>query len=287
MALHRRLGSLSAISAGVLAWSTLGPMVPAFAEFEIQETQVEKGEVEVDYRGAVHWGFPRTGGEAAEDGEEEDEAPLRQSHDIEPQFGITERWLFSITLSADEPLDDDFDVSGVELEIQYEVIEREGDGFGLAFMGAYGFATRGGEADEIEFAPFMELASGPLLLTVNPIFTSQVGENRETDGLGFEYGWRAEYGVAKRWGVGVEMFGEIEELAHAGSFDNQEHSIGPTLFFKPGGDDDEGNGLGDDDDDETMSGPPEMQFSLNVGVQFGLTDVTSDTALKFQGSLEF
>ena len=31
----------------------------------------------------------------------------------------------------------------------------------------------------------------------------------------------------------------------------------------------------------------EMEFSLNVGVQFGLTDATSDTALKFQGSLSF
>ena len=59
MKLHQRLGLLPAISAGVLAWSTLGPTAPAFAEFEIQETQVEKGEVEVDYRGAVHWGFPR------------------------------------------------------------------------------------------------------------------------------------------------------------------------------------------------------------------------------------
>ena len=30
-----------------------------------------------------------------------------------------------------------------------------------------------------------------------------------------------------------------------------------------------------------------MEFALNVGVQFGLTDATSDTALKFQGSLAF
>jgi hypothetical protein len=28
-----------------------------------------------------------------------------------------------------------------------------------------------------------------------------------------------------------------------------------------------------------------MELSFNVGVQFGLTDVTSDGALKFQGSL--
>jgi hypothetical protein len=30
-----------------------------------------------------------------------------------------------------------------------------------------------------------------------------------------------------------------------------------------------------------------MEVSLNVGVQFGLTDATSDTAVKFQGSLGF
>jgi hypothetical protein len=33
--------------------------------------------------------------------------------------------------------------------------------------------------------------------------------------------------------------------------------------------------------------PAETEFSMNVGVQFGLTDATSDTALKFQGSVSF
>lgn len=287
----RALATTAMLSVLTAAGLTIGVTKPALAEFEIQETQVEKGEVEVDYRGAVHWGFPRAEREAAAEAEgggaleEEEEGEfLRQSHDIEPQFGITDRWMFSVTLSADEPLDDDFDVNGVELELQYEVIEREGDGFGLAFMGAYGFATRGGEADEIEFAPFVELASGPLLLTINPIFTSQVGDDRETDGLGFEYGWRAEYTLTDHWSAGVEMFGEIEELSHAGSFDSQTHSLGPTLFYYPGGREDEGD---ENDDEDELAGPAEMEFFMNVGVQLGLTDMTSDTALKFQGTLAF
>jgi hypothetical protein len=266
----------------------------AYAEFEIQETEVEKGEVELEYRGAVHWGFPRQEREAAEEGEveeggaleEEEEGEfLRQSHDLEFQYGLTERFMFSTGLSADEPLDDDFNVSSAEIELQYEVIEREGDGLGLAFAAGYGFATSGGEADEIEFAPLFELASGNFLFTGNPIFAAQVGEHRETDSLGFEYGWRGQYNVAKKWAVGVEMFGEIEDLSHAGSFDDQQHSLGPTLFYVPGGDDDDDeNGAGDRLKDP---GPPEMEFSMNIGVQFGLTDFTSDTALKFQGSLAF
>lgn len=276
---------------------TMAATSTALAEFEIEEAGVEKGETEFEYRGAVHWGFPRAEREAAEEAEEEGGALeeeeegefLRQSHDFEFAHGITERWSFSATLATDEPLDDNYDVSSVNLEMQYELIEREGNGVGLAFLGGYGIATRGGEADEIEFGPIVELASGRLLLTLNPFFTSQVGDNRETDSLGFEYGWRAQYGVAKRWGVGVEMFGEIEDLSNAGSFDDQPHSLGPTLFYNPGeDDDDEGGGHGDDDDNGKLTAEaPEMEVSLNIGVQFGLTDATSDTALKFQGSLAF
>ena len=87
--------------------------------------------------------------------------------------------------------------------------------------------------------PILELATGKLLITLNPVFTDQVGDNETSDGLGFEYGWRAEYDFAKHWGLGVEMFGEIEDLANAGSFNDQNHSLGPTLFYNPGGDDDE------------------------------------------------
>ena len=290
MALHRRLAVLPGILLGFLLWTVFHPKA-ALAEYEIQESQVEKGETEAEYRGAVHWGVPEaaaeeSGGSALE--EEEEEPGLRQSHDLEIQYGITERWMISSTLSADEPLDQDFNVSAVEIEGQYELIERQGDGIGLALAAGYGFATRAGEADELEFAPIVELASGPLLLTLNPYFGTEVGENKQNDGLGFQYGWRAEYKIAERWGAGVEMFGEIEDLSNSGPFDSQNHSIGPTLFYNPSSDDDDVGGEGNEDaGEDDIAGAPEMEFSLNVGVQFGLTDVTSDTALKFQGSVAF
>jgi len=292
----QRLALTAAVSALAAAGLTISTTKSALAEFEIQESGVEKGEVELEYRGAVHSGFPKAEREGAEESEEEGALEeeeegefLRQSHDFEFSYGITERWLFSTTLGTDQPLDGDYNLSSVEVELQYEIVERKGNGLGLAFTGGYGFATLGGEADEIEFGPIVELASGKLLLTLNPLFAAQVGEHRETDGLGFEYGWRAQYNVAKKWAVGAEMFGEIEDLSNSGSWDEQTHSIGPTLFYMPGGDDDNdnGNGNGGDDDERKVGGPPEKEISLNVGVQFGLTDVTSDTAVKFQGSLGF
>jgi hypothetical protein len=95
-------------------------------------------------------------------------------------------------------------------------------------------------------------------------------------------------------GEAVEMFGEIEDLANAGPFNEQIHSIGPTLLINFGSDEEEAEESGDEErvrargiDDERLGQPRRAQFSMNVGVQFGLTDATSDTALKFQGALQF
>jgi hypothetical protein len=287
-----------AAALGTFGLSTVTTNV-AFAEFDIQEAGVEKGEKELEYRGAVHWGFPRGEREEAEEEEEEGEVEgaleeeeegefVRQSHDLEFEYGLTNRWKVTAGVSADEPLEEDFDLSSVELGLQYELVEREGDGLGLAFLTEYGFATRGGEADELEFGPIVELGSGGFLLTTNTFFSTQVGEHRETDSLGFEYGWRAQQKIAKKWAIAAEMFGEIEDLSHAGSFDDQPHSLGPTLLFIPNGEEEEEGGDDDDNGNGRMGPKPaEMEVSFNLGVQFGLTDVTSDTALKFQGSLEF
>jgi hypothetical protein len=299
----RHLACTVAVSAIATAGLTLAGTKPVLAEFEIQEAGIEKGEVELEYRGAYHWGLPKSEpeGEAAGNADEEEqgeveeegeEVPLRQSHDFEMQMGITDWWMISTTLGTVVPEGSSWLAESVELETQFQFIKRHGNGIALSFATGYGWATQADTANEVEFGPIMEFAAGKFLLTTNTFFSRQMGEFAETSGLGFEYGWRGEYDFAKHWGVGVEMFGEIEDLSNPGSFNDQEHSIGPTLFWQPGGDDDdeEVGDVGEDDDDNGKGNAPEpasTEFSMNIGYQFGLTDVTSDGALKFQGSLAF
>jgi hypothetical protein len=306
--LQRKLQHLActvAVAALATAGLTLAGTKPVLAEFEIQEAGIEKGEVKLEYRGAYHWGLPKTGGggvaagnadeeEEGEVEEEGEEVPLRQSHDFEMQMGITDWWMISTTLGTVVPEGSSWIAESVELETQFQLIKRHGNGIALSFATGYGWATQPDTANEVEFGPIMEFAAGKFLLTTNTFFSRQMGEFAETDGLGFEYGWRAKYDIAKHWGIGVEMFGEIEDLSNAGSFNDQEHSIGPTLFWKPGGgeEDEEVGDVGEDDDDNGKGKgkapePAKTEFSMNIGYQFGLTDVTSDGALKFQGSLAF
>ena len=290
--LQRKLQHLAftvAVSAIATAGLTLAGTKPVLAEFEIQEAGIEKGEVELEYRGAYRWGLPTV---QAEEGEEEPEIPLRQSHDFEMQMGITDWWMISTTLGTTVPAGFNWQVDSVELETQFQLIKRHGNGIALSFATGYGWATQADTANEVEFGPIMEFAAGKFLLTTNTFFSRQMGEFAETDGLGFECGWRGEYDFAKHWGLGVEMFGEIEDLSNPGSFNDQNHSIGPTLFWKPGGgdEDEEAGDVGEGDDDNAKGNapePPSTEFSMNIGYQFGLTDVTSDGALKFQAELAF
>jgi hypothetical protein len=60
------------------------------------------------------------------------------------------------------------------------------------------------------------------------------------------------------------MFGQMEDLSHAGSFNDQNHSIGPTLFWKPVGGEDEAKNEGGENDNRA-AGSPNLELSFNVG----------------------
>ena len=93
--------------------------------------------------------------------------------------------------------------------------------------------------------------------------------------------------------VGLEGFGNILDIGHSPGLDFQEHRIGPVLYFerelskagngKIAGMKDSkmpanGNGNGD-------ASSPKLMFE--VGVLFGLTKGTQDTALKLKGAVTF
>ena len=101
---------------------------PVLAEFEIQEADIEKGEVELEYRGAYHWGVPQ-----ATD-ENENANDLVQSHELELQMGINDWFLIQVTSGFDQPLGENLQASSVEIETEFAMIKREGDGVALSFQ---------------------------------------------------------------------------------------------------------------------------------------------------------
>jgi hypothetical protein len=112
-----RAGRFRAAMALFLAIMSAAAMMstPVHAEFELKGARVERGEVELEYRGSAHSGLPR-----AEDGD----APVRQSHDIEYEVGVTDRFAVSAVLTWEELDGFAFEHSATTVEAQFELIDK-------------------------------------------------------------------------------------------------------------------------------------------------------------------
>jgi hypothetical protein len=244
----------------------------ALAEFEIQESTIDPGEIQLQYRGAWHSGLPR--GSRVNDDDilpDDEEAPLRQSHEFELQMSPTTYWLVAITHGFDQPINGDFRLSAIEVETQFELITLEERGIGFAIQGGVEkpvFEAAKEDPPDFHFGPILEAIYDEFQLTLNPMFFKELGSLADQTGWGFEYGWQAKYQLTERLSLALEMFGEIDDMASAGSFDEQQHSIGPAFYWTIEA---EGDGI---------TVPKSRELTLSLGGQFGLTSETSDFAVK-------
>jgi hypothetical protein len=78
----------------------------------------------------------------------------------------------------------------------------------------------------------------------------------------FAYGWQANMEIKKGVVLSVAGFGRIDDIGgHAQPFEAQEHKIGPLIGFE-------------------TEVAENRTLGLELGVFFGLTDATADTAVK-------
>jgi len=112
------------------------------------------------------------------------------------------------------------------------------------------------------------------------------------DGIGLEYAAQLRVPLRERVGIGIEAFGEIEDLDDV-RFQDTELRIGPMLYLtlSEGDDDDKKGGKGkkdDDDDDKGLKmGAKEPEIELGLGVLLGATDATPDVTVKWDLEVSF
>ena len=242
-----------------LGFATFLPVLgsqSASAQFYVRSPDVEKGELTLEEHGAFYSGS----------GEDE---RRRQSHEVEAKYGFTDRWEGIVEGFFRQDIGESIEAREFELGGQYEIVERQGDGLGLAFRSIYEFALQGGEPDELLFGPLGKYVWGRDSFTANAFFIGQLGDNRDIDSLELKVNWRLKHEMNEKWALGVEGYSEIEDLVHAGSFDDQKHRVGPVAYYETGGHD----------------GKPEWEFA--GGVLFGASDATSDLTYKIDAEVKF
>jgi len=227
--------------------------LPAEAQFYVRSPDVERGELKLEEHGAIYSG----------PGEDE---RRRQSHELEAKYGFTDRFEGIVELTARQNIGESLKAHRFELGGQYEIIERHGDGWGLAFRSLYEWALQDGDPDEILFGPLAKYVRGHDSFTINTFFIGQVGNHVDIDSLELKVNWRLKHEFNETWGVGVEGYSEIEDLSHTGTWDEQKHRVGPVAYLE-------------------LEGMPKWEFA--AGTLFGVSDATSDVTFKFDIEAEF
>ena len=98
-------------------------------------------------------------------------------------------------------------------------------------------------------------------------WTSRSGRTTKI-GIAFVYGWQANAAIGNGVTLSLAGFGKIDDIGHAPSASQQEHIIGPLVGYEF-----------EVSDKRTMA--------MELGVFFGLTEVTADTAFKGKLSYSF
>ncbi len=228
----------------------------AEAQFYVRPPEVDKGKIYLEEHGAFYSG----------PGEDEHR---RQTHEVEGKYGLTDRWALIVEGFFRQDIGESFEAREFELGGQYEFIERHGDGLGLAFRTIYEFALQDHSPDEILFGPLAKYVIGHDSAAINAFFIGQLGDEAEIDSLELKLNWRLKHELNEKWALGVEGYGEIEDLSHAGGFDDQKHRLGPVAYFETVGHD----------------GKPKWEFDF--GPLFGISDATSDVTYKFDAEVKF
>lgn len=138
----------------------------------------------------------------------------------------------------------------------------------------------------IEFGPVATLSVGRATLTINPFMEQTFGQNRE-DGIAFVYAYRATYSLSESFSIGVEGYGQIEDIGSGPPGREQVHRVGPVIYIGAL------HGLGHEPQHHHENHGEEARASgtdhwhAEVGLLFGLTESTPDQALKLNLGLDF
>lgn len=250
----RRMAQAAAAVAAVciptLVLSLVAP--PAHAAHTIYSPVVEEGEVAIEVRG--HYDF---------DGRNDVDGAQQYKIDLE----YTPTWFWRAELLGEWEKEPGDSMSATEIAWE-NVLQLAPQGKYWADFGMiveYVHSLEDGGHDGLELGLLGEKQFDATVLTVNLLAEREFTGGAETE---MEYAARYRWRLSEAFEPGIELYGELGEWGHSGSFDDQSHQVGPALLGK------------------VRSGN-HSAIKYETAVLFGVSQGAPDTTLRLQLEYEF
>lgn len=238
-------------AAAVALWGCAGWSSSAQAQaLDIDAPEIEAGEREFRSINIFNRGYrPGSAGEP------------RNSNELDVAYSPRDWLKFLAHIDFENVVQDGWRVDHIAFE-SFVALRKAGSdgGVALTWFTSIQLSTDELSTSSLLFGPIVKLSAGKASLTLNPYFEDTFGRNSGA-GIASVYAWQAKYELSDNLAFGIEGFGKIENLGSSPVFDEQDHRIGPGVFFSWDGDD-------------------KRKFGLDAGVLVGLTDASPDVTFK-------
>jgi len=199
---------------------TLLPALAAANTSNVFSPDVDDGEREAEYRISF---VP-----------EDDPTPEVFSHRLHYQQAFNDSWRGRILAAQRSVGGDTLELRYTRLEVQWQYLEDQDAGWDAAVRFEAQAGDEGPNRFRVGWTGKWDLDGG-WQLRANALVARQTGAGA-APGLLLETRSQVTRSMGNGMRLGVEMFNDLNTTADTGSFDEQEHQIGPVLKAKIGGD---------------------------------------------------
>lgn len=216
-------GGTSAIAVMTVAlFLGAGSVNEAHASHKVYSPQVEKGELEVEFRGHV-------------DNDDRPSLDNARKDIYEIGYGITDRWFSSLFVEYEKEPSEEYEHTASAWENIFQLTETGRYWLDAGLYLEYEWPTDNNMPDKLEFKLLLEKALNRWVHTANLSAEREVGSGAEHE-IEFGYAWRTLYRFKPAISPGVELYGDLGSDKEFGLHRGQTHQAGPALLgeFKLG-----------------------------------------------------
>lgn len=249
---RRERGMPAATAAGLVLVAALAAHSPrASADHVVYSPLVESGEMAVELRG--HYDFD---GHDARDG--------GQKYKAEVEWAPLSRWRTEALVEYEQEPGGNLKATEIAWENAFQLTEQGQYWADFGLLAEYAHSLEHGGEDAVELGLLAQKDVGRHETRVNLLFERELTGGADTE---IAYAWQYRYRWREHLEPGIEMYGELGDAAHTGSFDDHEQQLGPAVFGKV----------------RTTGGA----LKYEAGLLFGLTSEAPDATLRFMIEYEF